>query len=39
MLLDPHIGLEGQDPASGISGYQSLYCAQKGKQDHSHGAA
>ena len=37
-LFDPHNGLEGWDPASGISGYWSLYGAQKGKQNCSSGA-
>ena len=39
ILLNPHNGLEGWDPASGISGYRSLYGAQTGEQDHSSGAA
>ena len=33
MLLDPHDGLQEQDPASRISGYRSLYSAQTGEQD------
>ena len=36
-LLNPCDGLKGRDPASGISGYRSLYGAQMGEQNHSSG--